>query len=112
MAGWFAGLVPNHIAAAYEKLLAEGRVPKEHAADFLGGSDVVRELCDRGMAHAIPHTPSSPASFQAAPPALALQGVLAQLQAEAMKDQEMLLAGLRRLIEAQTRPSGIAGEHP
>ncbi|MBV9449984.1 MAG: response regulator transcription factor [Streptosporangiaceae bacterium] len=112
VAGLFVGLLPQHIAAAYEKLFGKGRVPKEHAADFLGGADVVKELCDWGMAHAIPATPNASASFQAAPPVLALQGVLAQLQAEAMKDQERLLDGLRRLSEAQTRSDGFPRDCP
>lgn len=105
------GLVPERLIAAYVKLLAVGGIPKEQAEDFLG-ADVVRELCDRGLARTVPHTPDSPATFQATSPDLALLGVLADLQAQLSSSQQLLLEGQRRLTEMQSSPRETHGDFP
>jgi DNA-binding CsgD family transcriptional regulator len=110
----FADLVPDDVITAYEKLHAASGVPKDQAETFLGGAALVRELTDRGMAHPVPHTPAVPASFQAAPPDLALLAILADQQARASHEHDLLLAGYRRLTEAQARPyvgDGSCPEH-
>jgi DNA-binding CsgD family transcriptional regulator len=111
-AAWFTGLVPDEVASAYEKLRAAGKVPKDQAEAFLGGAAVVKDLCDRGMAHVIPHTPTTPASFQAASVVLALQAVLADRQANVLKEQQLLLDGQHRLSEAQARSDGTVHDLP
>ncbi|MGE5288468.1 MAG: LuxR C-terminal-related transcriptional regulator [Micromonosporaceae bacterium] len=99
----FDGLVPDEVLASYERLLAEGGCPKEHADTFVGGAATARELIGRGMAHVHPHTPAEPAMFRPAPPDLALQGVLIGLQTRLLDGQEQLLNGYRRLAGAQAR---------
>jgi hypothetical protein len=108
VAALLTGLLPDDVIEAYIRLLSADRIRTEEAADFLGGAPIVQELCDRGMAHAIPHTPTAPATFQAAPVALAVQAVLADI----LKQQQNLLEGQRRLIEAQTRPDDTARKPP
>jgi len=108
VAAFFTGLLPDELVGAYIKLLSADRIGKEEAAGFLGGAHIVQELCDRGLAHAIPHTPTAPATFQATPVALAVQAVLADI----LKQQQNLLAGQRRLIEAQTLPDDTARKLP
>lgn len=56
------------------------------------------------MAHAIPHTASSPPSFRAVPPHLALMGVLGIWQARIAHDHQMVFDGYRRLLDAQAVP--------
>src|ERR1700677_954277 len=104
IAGLFAGLVPGDGIAGYEKLLAAGGVAREDAERFLGGASLVEALSARGMAHALPHTPSAPATFQPASPELALLGVLADLQATLSREQKSLLDGHRRLADVRSRP--------
>jgi hypothetical protein len=55
------------------------------------------------MAHIQPHSPADPAYLRPASPDMALQGVLAGHQYRLAKDQEHLLDGHRRLVEAQAR---------
>jgi hypothetical protein len=100
----FDGLVTDELIAAYSKLYTAGRIPKEQAADFLGGAGVVAELIALGMAHPVPHTPTAPASFQAVPPDLALLAIMTSLQARAAEDHELILTCLRRLSDAQALP--------
>jgi DNA-binding CsgD family transcriptional regulator len=99
--GLFDGLVPAELLAAYDRLLTANGCPKDQAAQIVGDPELVRELADRGMAHVRPHTPAAPAQFQPAPPDLALQGVLVDLQSRLLHGQELLLDGTRRLAHAQ-----------
>ena len=109
----FEGLVPGDLLAAYDRLLARGGCPKDEAGTFAGGHRLVRALTDRGMAHVLPPSLAGPAWLQPAPPDLALQGVLAGLQAKALRDQEQILDGHRRLAGAQAQPrAGPAGGFP
>jgi DNA-binding CsgD family transcriptional regulator len=101
----FAGLVPGDVIAGYEKLLAAGGVPRQEAEEFLGEASLVQELTARGMAHALPHTPSAPATFQPASPELALLGVLADLQSTLSRQQKTLLEGHRKLADVRSRPA-------
>jgi hypothetical protein len=86
----FSGLVCDEVVEGYCKLLAAGRIPKEQAEEFLGAS-ILGELIERGMAHPVPHTPTSPASFQAVPPELALVAIMTRLQATASGAHEQLV---------------------
>jgi DNA-binding CsgD family transcriptional regulator len=109
----FEGLVPGDLLAAYDRLLARGGCPKDEAGTFAGGHRLVQALTDRGMAHVLPPSLAGPAWLQPAPPDLALQGVLAGLQAKALRDQEQILDGHRRLAGAQAQPrAGPAGGFP
>ena len=109
----FEGLVPADLLAAYDCLLARDGCPKDEADAFVGDRRLVQALTERGMAHVLPHSPADPAWLQPASPDLALQGVLAGLQAKALHDQERILDGHRRLAEAQAQPrAGPAGRFP
>ena len=87
MRALFEGLLPEDVLAAYDRLLARDGCPKDEADGFVGGHRLVQALTDRGMAHVLPHSPADPAWLQPASPDLALQGVLAGLQANALHDQ-------------------------
>lgn len=97
----FALFIPEDLAVAYERLLDSDRLPKGAAAEFLGGQDVVDALTGLGMAHVFPHTPQGPATFRAARPDLALQGVLGDLLARLVRDSKLLEAGYRELLGIQ-----------
>jgi DNA-binding CsgD family transcriptional regulator len=99
----FAGLAPKDVVAAYDRLLAQDGCPKDKAEALLGHTRLVQALTDRGMAHIRPHSPAEPAKLQPAAPAMALQGVLVDLQFRLAHDQELLLDGHRRLADAQAR---------
>ena len=99
----FEGLVAPEVIEAYDRLLATGGCAKADAATVVGGPELVRVLTSLGMAHALPHTPADPAWLRPASPDLALQGVLAGHQNRIAQDTERLLAGHRRLTEAQAR---------
>jgi DNA-binding CsgD family transcriptional regulator len=109
-----AEYVTDEQLAAYEKLRAHGGVLKEEAAQFVGSARLARELTDTGLAYVIPHTATSPATFQAAPLDLALMGALAGMQARIMREQKLLLDGNRKLTELQTcaaRADSCGPEH-
>jgi hypothetical protein len=108
----FAGLIPDERIAAYEKLRAHGGVPKEQAAEFASSARLAQELTETGMAYVIPHTATSPATFQAAPLDLALMGVLADLQARLSREQKLLLDGNRKLADLQMRATWVDGAVP
>jgi DNA-binding CsgD family transcriptional regulator len=99
----FAGLMPDVVIDAYCRLLAAGKIPKEQAEEFLGGAAIMAELTRRGLAHPVPHSPTSPPSFQAVPPELALVAVMTGLQATASRAHEQLVACYARLADAQAR---------
>jgi len=108
----FAGLVPDDVIAGYMKLLEAGGVAKEQAADFLGGEHVVGELTARGMAHVLPHTPSAPATFQAASPEMALPAVLADFCDALSGQNRRLLDGFRCLAEERSRTAQVDKRPP
>lgn len=108
----FAGLVPDDLISAYVKLHDAGGVAKEQAAGFLGAERLAEELTARGMADVLPHTPSTPATFQAAPPGMALAAVLADFQEAVSGQQTVLLDGFRRLAEERSRTVRIADGAP
>lgn len=109
---YFDGLVPDQVIAAYVKLAAVGGVPKEQAAQFLGDPDLVDALTERGMAHALPHKPTTPPTFGAASPDLALHGVLAHFQARLAAMQRLLSEGQGRLAEAQASATQLVDGVP
>lgn len=98
----FEGLVAPEVIDAYDRLLATGGCAKADA-DAVVGRGLVQELTGQGMANVLPHTPVDPAWLRPASPDLALQGVLAGHQNRLAQDSERLLAGQRRLAEAQAR---------
>jgi len=104
----FEGLVPADLLDAYDRLLASNGCAKDEAATFIGDPELVRALTGCGMAHFLPHSPAAPAWLAPAPPDLALQGVLGGLQTRALRDQERLLDGHRRLADAQAVPDAHA----
>ena len=99
----FEGLVAAEVIEAYDRLLATDGCAKADADTLVGGPDLVRALTSQGMAHILPHTPADPAWLRPASPDLALAGVLAGHQNRIARDTERLLAGHRRLTEAQAR---------
>jgi DNA-binding CsgD family transcriptional regulator len=101
----FEGLVPEAVIAAYTKLAAVGRLPKEEAADFLGDPQLVEELGKWGMAHIVPHTAASPPSYRAVSPDLALMGVLGVWQAKLAHQHKLVYDGYHRLVAAQAVPT-------
>lgn len=103
MADIFAPFTSEPVALAYERLLDVGGVPKDAAAAFVGGEDIMHMLAELGMAHVSPHTPDGPATFQPARPDRALQCVLAGIMARLTTDSERLGAGFRELATLQAR---------
>ena len=105
--------MPAELLAAYERLLTHDGCPKDQADTFVGSAPLVEALTGRGMAHVLPHSPAGPAWLQPAAPDLALQGVLVGLQTQALRDQEQILEGHRRLADAQAQPPmGPSGRFP
>jgi DNA-binding NarL/FixJ family response regulator len=101
----FGPLVPDEVKAAYAKLFEAGRIPKEEAAEFLGDPELLEELNKWGMAHTVPHTASSPASYRAVSPHLSLMAVLGIWQARIAHEHQMVFEGYQRLIDAQAVPA-------
>lgn len=112
IADLFAGLVPDDVAGAYERLLATDGIPSDEAAGQVGAR-LTEELTLRGMAHILPHTTTDPAWLRPAPPDLALQGILSARQADLARGQQLLLDGYHRLADAQARYStGLSSRLP
>jgi DNA-binding CsgD family transcriptional regulator len=108
----FGTMAPDDVIAAYVRLSGSGGVPKEQAAEFLGSERLVRELTARGMAHVLPHTPSAPATFQAAPPAMALAAVVGDFQKLVFAQQTELLDGFRSLAAERSRAVPVTDGSP
>jgi DNA-binding CsgD family transcriptional regulator len=109
----FEGLVPAEVIDAYDRLRASNGCAKDQAEALMGDGGLVAALTSRGMAHIQPHGPADPAWLRPASPDLALQGVLAGHQSRLAHDQELLLAGTRRLAGAQARYGiGVNGRFP
>jgi DNA-binding CsgD family transcriptional regulator len=102
----FAGLIPDEVASAYDRLLHEdGGVTEEEAAEFVGGEDIKQALTDLNMVATA--TPSSVAAFTPVSLELALHGVLADLHARARHDEQLLAEGIRRADDVRSqRPAG------
>src|SRR5271154_6225944 len=105
-------MAPDDVIAAYVTLFDSGGVPKEQAAEFLGSVRLVKELTARGMAHVLPHTPSAPATFQAAPPAMALAAVVGDFQKLVFAQQTALLEGFRSLAAERSRTVPVTDGSP
>ena len=88
-----APFTSSDIGDVYERLYYNGPVPKTQAAEFAGGEETCRELVDYGLATIVPHTPESPATFQAVRPDRAMAALL---NAFAVK----LATGSKKLGEA------------
>jgi hypothetical protein len=101
----FAPLVPGEVVDAYVRLHVNGRIPKEMAAEFVGDAAIVEELGKWGMADFVPHTASSPPSFRAVPPHIALMAVLGIWHARISHQLGLVFDGYHRLIEAQAIPA-------
>jgi DNA-binding CsgD family transcriptional regulator len=100
----FEGLVSDELLAAFEKLVDADGCPASKAAEFVGGTDLMEELLDCGMAHVGSASPNPP-HFVPAPPELALQGVL-------RKRQQQLLVECDRLIDGHGRLSHLDRPRP
>ncbi|HXL95680.1 MAG TPA: LuxR C-terminal-related transcriptional regulator [Streptosporangiaceae bacterium] len=97
-----ASLVPDEHIAAYVRLRERcGGIPKDQAAEFLGGAGLVKELIDAGLVYVMPRTGASPATVRAAPLDFALMGVLANLAGRLAQEQELLREGNRKLRQCQ-----------
>jgi DNA-binding CsgD family transcriptional regulator len=101
----FEPLVPGEVVEAYLKLLTNGRIPKEAAAEFIGDAALVEELGKWGMADFMPHTASSPPSFRAVPPHIALMAVLGIWHARIAHQVGLVFDGYQHLIEMQAIPA-------
>ncbi|GAA2613837.1 helix-turn-helix transcriptional regulator [Actinomadura fulvescens] len=106
------GIVPDEVYHAYRSLVETQGCAPDEAADLLGGIGVVTALLERGMAYRRPEAGGSPRLIPA-PPDLALQGVLTEMNQRLAEENERFLTGRRRLIEASPAPvaggSGSAG---
>jgi DNA-binding CsgD family transcriptional regulator len=107
----FEGLVPVEVIEAYDRLVETDGCAKEEAERLVGDVELLSVLTNWGMAHITPHTPTAPALLRPASPPLALQGVLAGHQHRLVRDQEQLLAGHKRLAQAQARFGMIGAGH-
>lgn len=97
------GIVPDELYRAYQVLL-EGQVfPPEEEPEALGAAEIVTALLDRGMACRGPESGEVPRLFPA-PPHLALQAVLVELNQRLSSEHERLLEGHRRLVEYTPAP--------
>jgi len=114
LARLFAELAPDAVVDAYCRLYIAGKIPKEQAEEFLGGAAIMSELISRGLAHPVPHSPTSPASFQAVSPDLALVAIMTGVQAVAAGAHERLVTCYARLAEAQAGAYGspLRGSRP
>jgi hypothetical protein len=107
------GLVPPEVIEAYDQLLASNGCAKDQAETLVGDAGLVTTLTSWGMAHIHPHTPADPAWLRPAAPEIALPGVLAGHQHRLARGQELLLAGHRRLADAQAKfGTGMNGRFP
>lgn len=95
--GFFAGLVSDELLEAYLKLLAEGHCPKDDAEAFFGDRGLLDALITSGMAHLQSSGPTRPTGYVAAPPILALTGVLKHRQSHVLNELEAITEGHRRL---------------
>jgi DNA-binding CsgD family transcriptional regulator len=112
MARLFTGLAPDAVTRAYCELCAVGKIPKEEAQDFLGDSSILAERVERGMAHPVPHTPTSLASFLVVPPELALVAIMTRLQGAPAGAHEQLVTCYERLAEAQAKTYAASAQDP
>jgi DNA-binding CsgD family transcriptional regulator len=92
----FEGLVSDGALAAFEKLVVADGCPASEAGQFVGGSAVLEELLDCGMAHVGSASPDPP-HVVPAPPEMALQGILRKRQQQLRVDCELLIDGHGRL---------------
>lgn len=107
-----AQVVPDELLDAYERLLERDGCPLDEADDFLGDSDVIRDLMQHGMAHPISRTVTAPPKLKPTRPDLALLGTLAFLENEADASVKALLAGLKCINQMPHIPPSTNGEAP
>jgi DNA-binding CsgD family transcriptional regulator len=105
------GMVGDELAAVHAELFASSGFPKDEAELRLG-ADMVRELSDLGLAHTVPHTPTSPATFQAVRLDWALIGLLAHLQTRIVRDHERIMACVEKLRDVLDRADVGGDEDP
>ncbi|MEV5574473.1 LuxR C-terminal-related transcriptional regulator [Spirillospora sp. NPDC052269] len=92
------GIIPDDLYRAYRLLLDGQGCPSAEAIETLGTTEVVKALLDRGMAYRGPEAGEAPL-LMPAPPHLALQAVLAEMNQRLTDEHERFLAGHRRLVE-------------
>jgi DNA-binding CsgD family transcriptional regulator len=103
-----AAVIGEDLASVHTELSASGGFPKGEAEQRLG-TDTVHALTDLGLAHIVPHTPTSPATFQAVRLDWALTGLLARLQTKVVQDHEQIMACVEMLRELLDG-AGFGGE--
>ncbi|MEV4252212.1 LuxR C-terminal-related transcriptional regulator [Spirillospora sp. NPDC049652] len=97
------GIIPDELYRAYRLLLEGQGCSSEEAIKTLGAAEVVKALLDRGMAYRGPEAGEAPL-LMPAPPHLALQAVLAEMNQRLTDEHERFLAGHRRLVEYTPAP--------
>lgn len=99
----FAGLVPDDVAAAYQKLLDADGVAEDAAAAFFDDPDMTQRLTDYGMAKIYAAAPASPVMVDPVEPEMAIRGVLSSIQAQIFELQTLLDAGTKRAFDVRGR---------
>ncbi|MBA8956567.1 LuxR C-terminal-related transcriptional regulator [Actinomadura namibiensis] len=89
---------------AYRSLVEAAGRSCDEPAEALGGADVVAALLERGMAYRRPE-PGGTHRLIPAPPDLALQGALTEMNQRLAEEHERFLTGHRRLAEARPTPT-------
>lgn len=101
----FAGLVPDQVADAYQRLLDADGVPAKEAAAFFKDKTTAKALTDYGMATVYERTPGMPLVLDPVEPELAIAGLVSGLHAQIdgllkkllhATDQSVHAHGLRR----------------
>ncbi|MFC4906907.1 helix-turn-helix transcriptional regulator [Actinomadura gamaensis] len=98
------GIIPDELYRAYRVLLDGQGCSSDQAMETLGTADLVTALLDRGMAYRVPEPGKAPQLIPA-PPHLALQAVLAEMNQRLTDEHERFLAGHRRLVEYVPAPA-------
>lgn len=96
----FAGLIPDELTKAYERLLSAGAVPQKDAAGFFGADGTLEALTSLGMATVYAAAPDRPALAEPVDPDLAILGVLNDMHDQAADLHQRLTIGTRRAAEA------------
>lgn len=96
----FAGLVPDDVAAAYQKLLEADGVPEADAASFFDDEGMKQALIDYGMATVYERAPGRPPVLDPVEPEMAIAGVLSGIQTQIAELQALMSKGTRRAMEA------------
>ncbi|MFI6517903.1 LuxR C-terminal-related transcriptional regulator [Spirillospora sp. NPDC050679] len=103
------GVVPDEVYRAYRALTETGGCPADEADEALGGQEAVAAMLARGMAYRRPE-PGGSQRLIPAPPDLALQGALTEMNRRLVDEHERFLTGHRRLADARPSPAADAAD--